>query len=70
MVTMVTELGWLYIGGMTLLFFFWAYGIVSFALDVKNKFVPLGRQYLRGRNRQREEKEAEEEREEKERQLY
>lgn len=67
---MVTELGWLYIGGVTVLFFFWAYGIVSFGLDVKNKLIPLGRQYLRGRRRQEEEREREEEREEKERQLY
>jgi len=29
----------------TVLFFFWVYGIVSFVLDVKNKFVP----YLRRR---------------------
>ncbi|PSP63160.1 hypothetical protein BRC77_07620 [Halobacteriales archaeon QH_8_64_26] len=67
---MVTELGWLYLGGMTVLFFFWAYGIVSFVLDVKNKFIPGGRQYLRGRRRLKEEKEEEEEREEQERQLY
>ena len=67
---MVTELGWLYLGGGTVLFFFWAYGIVSFGLDVKNKFIPLGKQYLRGKRRQREEKERDEEREEKERQLY
>jgi len=69
-IKMVTELGWLYIGGSLVLFFFWAYGIVSFLLDIKNKFVPLGRQYLRGRRRLKEEKEEEEEREERERQLY
>ena len=67
---MVTELGWLYLGGMTVLFFFWAYGIVSFILDIKNKFIPLGRQYLRGRRNIKEEKEKEKEHEEKERQLY
>ena len=67
---MVTELGWLYLGGITVLFFFWAYGIVSFVLDVKNKFIPGSRQYLRGRRRLKEEKEEEEEREEQERQLY
>ena len=59
-----------YFGLGTLLFFFWAYGIVSFALDVKNRFLPGLRQYRRGRRRQREEREAEEEREERERQLY
>jgi hypothetical protein len=67
---MVTELGWLYIGATLILFFFWAYGIISFVLDIKNKFIPLGRQYLRGRRRLKEEEEAEEEREEEERQLY
>jgi hypothetical protein len=67
---MVTELGWLYIGGSLLLFFFWAYGIVSFVLDIKNKFIPGVRQYRRGRRRLKEEKEEEEKREEKERQLY
>lgn len=59
-----------YLGAGTLLFFFWAYGIVSFVLDVKNKFVPLGRQYLRGRRREKEKEQREKEREEKERQLY
>ena len=37
---MVNELGLFYLGGMTVLFFFWAYGIVSFLLDLKNKFIP------------------------------
>jgi hypothetical protein len=67
---MVNELGWLYLGGMTVLFFFWAYGIVSFVLDLKNTIVPKTRQYLRGRRRLKEEKKREEEREERERQLY
>ena len=67
---MVTEFGWLYLGGGTVLFFFWAYGLVSFGFDLKNKFVPLGRQYVRGKRRQREEAERDEERDERERQLY
>lgn len=67
---MVTDVGLLYVGMVTLLFFFWVYGIASFALDVKNKFIPLGRQYLRGRREQEREDEREEEREERERQLY
>ncbi|WP_129113315.1 hypothetical protein [Halegenticoccus tardaugens] len=67
---MVTELGWAYLGGMTVLFFFWVYGIVSFALDVKNLYIPKGRQFLRGRRRIKEEKEKEQEREDRERQLY
>jgi hypothetical protein len=67
---MVTDIGLLYVGGMSLLFVFWAYGLVSFALDVKNKFIPLGRQYLRGRRREKEEAEREAERDEREEQLY
>ncbi|RDZ63352.1 hypothetical protein C5B90_09365 [Haloferax sp. Atlit-12N] len=67
---MVNELGLFYLGGMTVLFFFWAYGIVSFLLDLKNKFIPKGRQYLRGRRRLKEEKRREEERKEREEQLY
>lgn len=67
---MVTELGWFYIGGMTVLFFFWAYGIVSFLLDLKNVVVPKTRQYIRGRRRLKRQEEEESEREERERQLY
>lgn len=67
---MVTELGWLYLGGMMVLFFFWAYGIVSFVLDLKNVIVPKARQYVRGRRRLKEEKKREEERDEREKQLY
>lgn len=67
---MVTELGWVYLAGMTVLFFFWAYGIVSFLLDLKNKFIPGAKQYIRGRRRLKEKKEKEREREEREEQLY
>lgn len=59
-----------YVGGVTVLFFFWAYGIVSFVLDLKNKIVPGIRQYRRGRKRTKEKREEEEDREERERQLY
>jgi hypothetical protein len=58
------------VGGYTILFFFWAYGIVSFLLDLKNKIIPKTAQFLRGRRRLKEEKEKEEEREEREQQLY
>lgn len=54
----------------TLLFFFWAYGLVSFVLDLKRKIVPGIRQYRRGRKKIKEEAEAEEERAEREKQLY
>lgn len=67
---MVTDLGWFYLTGGTVLFFFWAYGLVSFVRDLKNRFVPAVRQYLDKRAREREEAEREREREERERQLY
>ncbi|MFB6130685.1 MAG: hypothetical protein ABEJ28_07690 [Salinigranum sp.] len=66
---MVTELGWTYLGGLTVLFFFWAYGIASFVLDLKNKLIPGARRYLRGRRRLQERAEREKEREEREREL-
>ena len=59
-----------YYGGLTVLFFFWIYGIVSFVLDLKNKIIPGIIQYRRGRKRQKEKKERESERAEKEEQLY
>ena len=67
---MPTSLGWLYVIGGTVLFFFWAYGIVSFVLDVKNKFLPAGRKLLAARREQQSQSERENEREEKERQLH
>ena len=48
---MVTTVGWFYLVGGTVLFFFWAYGIVSFVLDVKNKFVPAARALVAARRR-------------------
>ena len=53
----------------SLLFVFWAYGLVSFVLDVKNKFVPGIRRYLANRTERKAEAERREEREEKEKQL-
>ena len=67
---MVNELGWLYLIGGTVLFFFWAYGIVSFVNDCRKRYLPAAARYLAGRRRQQEEAEAEREREERERQLY
>lgn len=58
-----------FFGAGMILFFFWVYGIASFILDVKNKFIPLGRQYLRGRRKLKEEKKKKKEREEREEQL-
>ena len=59
-----------YWGGMVVLFFFWVYGIVSFAFDLKNKIVPGVLQYRRGRRKLDAEKSEEAERDERERQLY
>ncbi|MFD1684195.1 hypothetical protein [Halobellus litoreus] len=59
-----------YVGAVTFLFFFWAYGFVSFALDLKNKIIPGVRRYLRGRREQQEEERKRREREERERELY
>ncbi|WP_089789086.1 hypothetical protein [Natronobacterium haloterrestre] len=43
-----------YYGGLSILFFFWIYGIVSFALDLKNTVIPGIRQYRRGDSRENE----------------
>ena len=59
-----------YYDGLTILFFFWIYGIVSFALDVRNSIVPGIRQYRRGRTRSKQRRQTEQERRENEEQLY
>ena len=46
---MPTSLGWFYLFAGTVLFFFWAYGLVSFVRDAKNKFIPTGRRLLAAR---------------------
>ena len=66
----MVDIGLLYVAGVTVLFFFWVYGIYAFVRDAKNRFIPLVRQYLRGRRREKEEAERDAEREERERQLY
>ena len=65
-----TLLATVYWGGLLVLFFFWAYGIVSFGLDLKNKIIPGIVQYRRGRRAEKATQEAEQEREEREKQLY
>jgi len=67
---MVTTFGWAYLVAGTLLFFFWAYGIVRFVMDVRSIYLPKARQYLRGRRKLKEDRAEEEERREKEEQLY
>lgn len=59
-----------YVGAVIFLFFFWAYGFVSFALDLKNRIIPGIRRYRRGRRKQAEEERERREREEREEQLY
>ncbi|MWV39916.1 hypothetical protein [Natrialba sp. INN-245] len=59
-----------YYGGLSVLFFFWIYGIVSFGLDLKNKIVPAIRQYRRGRTRREQSTDTQNERSEREEQLY
>jgi len=65
-----TLLATVYWGGLLVLFFFWAYGIVSFGLDLKNKIVPGIVKYRRGRRAEKAQQDAEQEREEREQQLY
>ena len=67
---MPTELGWLYLGGGTLLFVFWAYGLYAFVRDVKRVGIPKAKQFIRGRRRLKREKEREQERAEREKELY
>lgn len=67
---MPTTLGWLYLVGGTVLFFFWAYGIVSFVLDLKNYVIPGVRGMIRRRREAAETAEQERERTEQEQQLY
>lgn len=67
---MAVEFGLVYFGAGTLLFFFWAYGIVSFVLDLKNKIIPGLRTLIDNRRAQKAEEEREREREDKKQQLY
>ncbi|MFC6755484.1 MULTISPECIES: hypothetical protein [Haloarcula] len=65
-----TLIATVYWGGMLALFFFWAYGIASFALDLKNKIIPGIVRYRRGRRAEKAKAEREQERDEREQQLY
>jgi hypothetical protein len=66
----MVEAALVYFGAGSLLFVFWAYGIVSFVLDCKNKFVPAAAQLVANWRARRSEESSEEEREQRERQLY
>ena len=58
-----------YVGAMSFLFFFWAYGFVSFALYLKNRIIHGIRRYRRGRRKQTEKERERREREGREEQL-
>ncbi|UPV73056.1 hypothetical protein M0R89_10890 [Halorussus limi] len=66
----MSEAALVYFGAGTLLFFFWAYGIVSFALDCKNKFLPAAARLAANWRARRRDESREEEREQREQQLY
>jgi len=67
---MVSTVGVVYVVGVTVLFFFWAYGIYAFGRDLRRRYLPALRAYLEQRREDADAARAEEEREEKERQLY
>lgn len=67
---MVNALGLLYIAAVTLLFFFWVYGLVAFVRDSRQKYVPALKRYLTARREQKEQAKRDAERAESERNLY
>ena len=66
----MSEAALVYFGAGSLLFVFWAYGIVSFALDCKNKFLPAAAQLIANWRARRREQASDDEREQREKQLY
>jgi len=67
---MVSTVGVVYVVGVTVLFFFWAYGIYAFVRDLRERYLPALQAHLEQRRDDAEAARAEEEREEKEQQLY
>jgi hypothetical protein len=67
---MVSVVGVVYVVGVTVLFFFWVYGIYAFGRDLRHRYVPALREYRQNRAAETEAARAEEEREEREQQLY
>ncbi|GAA0674948.1 hypothetical protein ACFQDG_05730 [Natronoarchaeum mannanilyticum] len=67
---MVSTVGAVYVVGVTVLFFFWVYGIYAFARDLRGRYLPAVRAYFEQRQDDAEAARAEEEREEREQQLY
>jgi len=66
----MSEAALVYFGAGSLLFVFWAYGIVSFVLDCKNKFLPAAAQLIANWRARRREQASDDEREQREKQLY
>lgn len=66
---MVDAVTAVYVGGVTVLFFFWVYGIYAFARDLRRTYVPKGRQVVRGWRQSRSETEEEDGLDEREQQL-
>lgn len=66
----MVSFGLFYVAAVTILFFFWVYGIVSFVRDLRSTYIPALRKYRAGRREQAEQTEREEDREQRERQLY
>lgn len=67
---MVSTVGVVYVVGVTVLFFFWAYGIYAFVRDLRQRYLPALRARIEQRREDADAARAEEEREEKEQQLY
>lgn len=63
----MTTPGSFYVAAVTILFFFWVYGIVAFVRDLRSTYIPALRKYRAGR---REQADQEQNREQRERQLY
>lgn len=50
---MVETVTVVYVTGVTVLFFFWVYGIYAFARDLRRTYIPKTRQLVRGWRRMR-----------------
>jgi hypothetical protein len=59
-----------YVAIVTVLFFFWVYGIYAFVRDLRHRYLPALRTLRENRRREKQRQEAEQERAERERQLY
>ena len=60
----------IYVTIVTVLFFFWVYGIYAFARDLRHRYLPALRTLRENRRREKQRQEAERERSDREEQLY